>query len=141
MTPPPLKIDPKYGCFLRWPQDGNDWLHPNDVALARKMIPSQRIFRRDGQEGDFHCLHYGNIMIRARPALWQEVSHEGFDVGDWIEVLSHGMRNEPRTGLIREMLWDEREQAIRYQILENDVPIADLYAREDLQHVDPVQDT
>jgi hypothetical protein len=138
ITPPPLKTDPKYGCFLRWPQDGNDWLHPDDVALARAMIPSGRIFRRDGIHGEFHRLHYGNIMFRARPALWQEVPHEGFDIGDWVEVLSHGMRNEPRTGVIREMLWDEGERAVRYQILENDIPIADLYAREDLQRVEPM---
>src|SRR4051794_16299072 len=136
--PPPLKTDPKYGCFLRWPQDGNEWLHPDDVALVRTLIPSQRIFRRDGVEGEFHRLHYGDITFRAKPALWQEVSYEGFDIGDWVEVLRRGMCNEPRTGVVREMLWDDRERAICYQICDNEVPIADLYAREDLQHVDPV---
>ena len=45
---PPLKTDPKYGYFPWWPQDGNDWLHPDDVAIARSMIPSNRMFRRDG---------------------------------------------------------------------------------------------
>jgi hypothetical protein len=138
IDPPPLKSDPKYGCFLRWPQDGNDWLHPEDAALARTMIPSQRIFRRDGNDGEFHRLHYGSVSLRALPALWQEVAYEGFDIGNWVEVLSRGMRNEPRTGVIREMLWDERARAIRYQIAENDVPIADFYTREDLQRVDPV---
>ena len=136
--PPPLKTDPKYGCFLRWPQDGNDWLHPDDVAVARTLIPSGRVFRRDGADGEFHCLHYGDLLLRVRPALWQEVSYEGFDIGDWAEVLSHGMRNEPRTGIIREMLWDDRDRTIRYQIAENGVPIADLYSREDLQRVEPV---
>jgi len=138
MSPPPLKTDPKYGCFLRWPQDGNDWLHPDDVALARTMMPSQRIFRRDAADGDFHRLHYGNVVLRALPALWQEVAYEGFNIGDWVEVLCHGMRNEPRTGVIREMLWDERARAVRYQITESDVPIADFYTREDLQRVEPV---
>jgi hypothetical protein len=135
-----LKTDPKYGCFLRWPQDGNDWVHPDDVATARAMIPSGRVFRRDGTEGKFHCLQYGGVTLRVLPALWQEVAHEDFDIGDLVEVLSRGMRNEPRTGIIREMLWDYRDRAIRYQIAENDVPIADLYARGDLQHVEQVQD-
>ena len=137
MTPPPLKTDPKYGYFARWPQDGNDWLHPDDVALARTLIPSGRIFRRDGIDGAYQLLHYGDIRLRARPALWQEVSHEGFNIGDWVEVRSLGMRNEPRTGVIREVLWNERTRAIAYQITENNNPIADLYAREDLQPVDP----
>src|SRR4051794_18226846 len=138
-TTPPLKTDPKYGCFLRWPQDGNDWLHPDDVALARTMVPSQRVFRRDGMEGEFHHLTYGDITLRARPALWQEVAHEGFDIGDWVEVLSHGMRNEPHTGLIREMLWDDRLRGVCYQIVENDNLIPDLYTRDDIRHVEPVK--
>ena len=138
MTSPPLKTDPKYGCFLRWPQDGNDWLHPDDVALARTLIPSDRVFCRDGTEGDFHRFHYGEITFRARLILWQEVTNEGLNIGDWVEVLSRGMRNESRVGVIREVLWNQRERGIHYQIMENDVPIADLYAREDLQHVEPV---
>ncbi len=137
-TPPPLKTDPKYGCFPWWPQDGNDWLHPDDVALARTIIPSQRVFRRDGGGGGYLLLRYGDIRLRVRPTLWLEIDHEGFEVGDWVEVLSRGMRNEPRTGVIREMRWDEHERAVRYQISENDVPIPDRYARDDLQHVEPV---
>jgi hypothetical protein len=135
---PPLKTDPKYGCYLRWPQNGNDWLHPDDVALARTMIPSGRVFRRDGAEGEYHVLEYGEVRMRVRPALWQEVAYEGFDIGDWVEILSRGMRNERRTGVIREMFWDDRERAILYQISDNNVPIADMYARDDFERVEPV---
>ena len=72
------------------------------------MIPSDRVFRRDGTEGEYLLMHYGDVTLRVRRTLWQEVSPEGFEIGDWVEVLSRGMRNEPRTGVIREMLWDER---------------------------------
>ena len=138
MSAPPLKTDPKYGYFPWWPEDGNDWLHPEDVAQARSMIPSERIFRRDGTDGEFFVLHYGETRLRVRPALWQEVELEGFELGDWVEVLSRGLRNEPRTGVIREMLWDESARAIRYQISENDRPLEERYAREDLRHVEPM---
>jgi hypothetical protein len=63
---------------------------------------------------------------------------EGLEIGDWVEVVSRGMLNEPRTGTIREVLWDEDAQALRYQIFENGQPIERLYAREDLQRVEPV---
>jgi hypothetical protein len=138
MSAPPLKTEPKYGYFPHWPQDGNDWLHPDDVATARAMIPSPRIFRRDGADGDYFVLHYGNVTIRVRPALWQEVEPEGIEIGDWVEVLSRGMLNEPRTGTVREILWDENTRAIRYQILEAGQPIMHSYAREDLQRIEPV---
>jgi hypothetical protein len=138
MSAPPLKTDPKYGYFPHWPRDGNDWLHPEDVARARAMIPSPRVFRRDGVDGEYAVLHYGDVRIRVRPALWQEVEPEGIDIGEWVEILSRGMLNEPRTGTVREILWDEDARAIRYQISEAGQPIAHLYAREDLQRVEPV---
>jgi hypothetical protein len=138
MAAPPLKTDPKYGYFPRWPEDGNDWIHPEDVATARAMIPSGRIFRRESAMGAYAVLHYGDAAIRVRPALWQEVEPEGLNIGDWVEVISRGMLNEPHTGTIREMLWVEEEQAIRYQISSGGRPIERLYAPEDLQRVEPV---
>jgi hypothetical protein len=104
------------------------------------MIPSQRIFRREGTTDEYVVMHYGDVRLRVRPTLWQEVPHEGFDLGDWVEVLSRGMRNEPRVGVIREMLWDERAGAMRYQIADAGQPIEQLYAREDLRRVEPVQE-
>lgn len=102
------------------------------------MIPSGRVFRRDGEEGDYLLMHYGDVTLRVRRTLWFEVLPEGFEIGDWVEVLSRGMRNEPRTGVIREMLWDDRARAIHYFILDNDVPISQHYTRDDLEHVDPI---
>jgi hypothetical protein len=138
MTPPPLKTDPKYGYFPWWPEDGDEWVHPEDVAAARAMIPSGRVFRRDGGDGDYVLMHYGAVTLRVRRTLWVEVELEGFEIGEWVEVLSRGMLNEPRTGVIREMLWDERSRAMRYQISENAQSVEQLYAREDLRHVEPV---
>jgi hypothetical protein len=136
---PPLKVDPKYGCFPWWPEDGNDWVHPDDVAQARAMIPSGRIFRRDASDGEYLLMRYGDIALRVRRTLWQEIEPEGFELGDWVEVLSRGLRNEPRTGIIREMLWDARASVIRYFIWENEVPINDAYTRDDLRHVQPTE--
>ena len=138
MAVPPLKTDPKYGYFPWWPEDGDDWIHPEDVAVARSMIPSNRVFRRDGARGEYLLMHYGDTTLRVKRTLWQEVPAADFQIGDWVEVLSRGVRNEPRTGTIREVLWDEGAREIQYQIYESDQPIADLYRREDLQRVEPV---
>jgi hypothetical protein len=132
----PLKTDPKYGYYPWWPEDGDAWIHPEDAAAARSLIPSERIFRRDGTTGPFVVLHYGDVTLRVRPTLWQEVEPEGFEVGDWVEVLTRGLTNEPRIGRIAQMLWDEHAEAIRYQLVENGQPIATRYARNDLRHVE-----
>jgi hypothetical protein len=134
---PPLAIDPKFGYFPWWPEDGDAWVHPDDVHVARTLIPSGRIFRRDGTEGEFGVLHYGNVSLRTKPALWQEVERPAFEIGDWVEVRSRGLANEPRTGTIAEIEWDSHEGEIRYQIVENGQRIETLYARDDLKRVDP----
>jgi hypothetical protein len=135
-----LKVDPKYGFYPWWPEDGNDWLHPEDVELARQLIPSPRVFRRDGEHGPFVVLHYGDLRLRVRRTLWQEVPPEGYEIGDWVEVLSRGQKNTPRTGQIREMLWEPRSASMRYQITEAGQPIPKAYEAADLRPVEPRAD-
>ena len=136
MALPPLKTDPKYGFYPWWPEDGDDWLHPEDVELARDLIPG-REWRRDGERGPYVVLHYGELRLRVKRTLWQEVPPEGFEIGDWVEVLTRGMKNLPRTGVIREMHWEPRMRSLRYQIAEGDVPVPNFYATEDLRRVEP----
>ncbi len=140
MTPPPLKSDPKYGYYPWWPEDGEGWIHPEDVEIAKRLIPSGRIFRRDGEQQDFIVLHYGAEQVRVRRTLWMEVESEGLEIGDLVEVVPQGMQNEPRTGVIREMLWDADAEGIRYQISAAEVPVETLYSRDDLVHVTPRED-
>lgn len=137
MSAPPLKTDPKYGYFPWWPEDGDAWVHPEDVGLARQMIPSERVFRREGTCGPYVVMHYGEIRLRVLPKLWQEVAPEGLEIGDWVEVLTRGMKNTARTGTIREMLWDDGAKTIRYQISENGRAIEDRYTIDDLKRVEP----
>jgi len=138
MDLPNLKTDPKYGFYPWWPEDGDDWVHPEDVATARHTIPSPRVFRRDGEHGPFVTLHYGQLQLRVKPTMWQEVPWEGYNVGDWVEVLSRGQKNTPRTGVIREMEWEPRSRSMRYYIDEAGHPVPNAYAAEDLRHVEPV---
>ena len=132
-----MKTDPKYGYYPWWPENGNDWLHPEDVELARQMIPSSRVFRRDGEQGPFVVLHYGDFRLRVKRTLWQEVDSDGFEIGDWVEVLSRGQRNTPRTGVIREMHFSSVERCLTYRITEADQPIPNDYTADDLRHVEP----
>ena len=65
------------------------------------------------------------------------MANEGFEIGDWVEVLSRGLRNTPRTGVIREMHYSTIDRCLLYQILENDQPIPKQYSATDLRHVEP----
>jgi len=137
MDLPDLKPTPKYGYYPRWPEDGDAWVHPEDAALARELLPGLRVFRREGEFTPLAVLRYGDVRLRVKPALWQEVAWEGFDVGDWVEVLSRGMQHTPRTGVICEMEFDVRQGSLRYQIREVDQQIPTWYAAGELRRVDP----
>lgn len=134
-----LKTDPQYGVYPWWPEDGDDWLHPEDVIAARQMIPSWRVFRRDGRKNSYSILHYGAVRLRARPTLWIKMHAEGYDLGNWVEVKSRGIRNTPRTGIIREMRYNPWSKRIEYQIHDTYLPIETHYHAEDLRHIEPIQ--
>jgi hypothetical protein len=95
------------------------------------------VWRREGEQGPFVVLDYGPLRLRVKRTLWVEVAHEGFDVGDLVEVLSRGMANTPRTGVIREMHWDAGERVIRYFVDEAGAPVPTAYLAGDLRHVEP----
>jgi hypothetical protein len=107
------------------------------VKLARSHIPSARIFKRDGQRGEYLIISYGVVRLRVKRTLWREVAWEGLDVGDWVEVQSRGAVNTWRTGVIREMRWSARWNKIHYYIDEAGQPIPKAYSREDLRRVEP----
>lgn len=134
-----LKTDPAYGYYPWWPENGNDWVHPEDVEVARQTIPSQRIWRRDGQRGDFVVLAYGELTLRVRRTLWRELRWEGFDIGNLVEVRTRGMQNDHRTGTITEMRWDEHKGRILYEVHEPEDTIENPrpYTADDIKHVEP----
>ena len=135
-----MKIEPRYGYYPWWPEDGDEWLHPEDVELARETIPSMRIFRREAEDEPYQKLYYGELRLRVLRTLWQEVKSEGFEIGDWVEVLSRMGNNEPRTAQIREMVWDQHARGLRYQVIDNGKPIPNFFTAEDLRHVDPTEE-
>ena len=115
---------PRYGYYPWWPEDGEDFIHPDDRQHAKGLLPGKRIFRCGESTGEYLTLHYGKKKIRVKRRLWQEIKHEGYEIGDLVEVLSHGLQNQPITAEIFEILWDETLHQIMYQLLLHENPHA-----------------
>ncbi|MEO0531232.1 MAG: hypothetical protein AAF266_11760 [Planctomycetota bacterium] len=137
---PPIKTDPKYGYFPWWPEDGDAWVHPDDAAKARSLIPSQRVWKRDGiadESCDVVVMHYGETRLRVRRVLWRELKAPDFDVGNAVEVRSRLMRNEPHTGHVRELHWDDHAGVVRYWLtLADGTKLERSYTADDLKPVE-----
>ena len=128
----------KLVIFVSWPDEGADAIHPEDLALARKRIPGERIYRvsTPANYGSSNIplleFRHGEEVIRARPLLWREVRDEGLSVGDWVEVKSLWGKNDPFVGQIAEMIWDEYAEAIRYRLRQTDMVNPKLFGVGDL---------
>ncbi|MBI2825104.1 MAG: hypothetical protein HYX69_10500 [Planctomycetia bacterium] len=131
-----MSVTSDYRIYPWWPQNGNAWVHPDDVKLARRLIPSSRMFRSEGREGSYLVLGYGPYRIRVRPALRQLVRGDGFNVGDQVEVCSHRGRNRAMIATIREMRYDNRKRAVRYSLRVRGKPVARTYTAGDLRKIE-----
>ena len=123
---------PDCGAYLTWPCEGTDWIHPDDVALVEKWIPSTRVFRRHSFDGVYYTLQYGEQSVRVKPTLWRKVDDEGFSVGEHVEVLSHFNENDPCLGVVSEMRWDKPSGRIVYTIVSRELPLPRPFFASDL---------
>ena len=115
-----LRQPPRLGVCLWWPAEASSWIHPEDMEIAKRLIPGNRIFKRQD------CLHYadrklgyslityGSEQLRVLPAIWLPVQFEGFEIGDLVEIKSRLGRRRPAIGTIRDILWNRLSQRVHY---------------------------
>jgi len=127
-----LSVLPKHG-FCLWPEDGQDWIHPNDLEVALQLIPSKRIFRKEDcsdpilKRLGYVEYSYGDRSFRGLPSLWHEVATEGYELGDTIELKSANGKLRPIIADIDGMFWNRHEQVVEYEIVKNGVPQPNRY--------------
>ncbi len=121
-----------YAIYTRWPKDGNDWIHPEDVSLVRKLIPSRRVFRREADQGRYNVFSYGKREFRIMPTMHMAIDGEGLDIGDRVEVKSRLGKNNAFVGRVRDMRWNDRYQRIEYYLLHAEQRVPRWYELADL---------
>ena len=119
---------PDYGCFPRWPQNGNGFIHPDDVHYATRMIPSERVFRREAFDGKYYHYRYGKVLVRMEPCLWLQVASEGIDIGDQVETVGVGMERELFVAEVFGMYYVRRKGCILYRLRRGDSLVPNLYS-------------
>ncbi|MDG2221503.1 MAG: hypothetical protein P8L85_08995 [Rubripirellula sp.] len=127
---PPL---PDYGCIVRWPADGQGFIHPDDVPIATRCFPSERVFRRDLFDGVYYHYSYGPLRFRLRPTMWLKVEAEGIDVGDQVETTGLGMERELFVARIKGMYFVRQKGRILYRLTRSDNLVPGLFASHQLR--------
>ena len=124
---------PDYGCIARWPEDGQGFIHPHDVSNANRIIPSERVLRREYFDGVFYHVRYGDIWFRLQPCLWLPVQSEGIDIGDQVETLGVGMERELFVAEVVGMYFVRRKGRILYRLAKNGKMVKKLYLNDELR--------
>ncbi len=126
-------ILPDYGCIVRWPQDGQAFIHPDDVAIATRCFPSERVLRRDRFDGVYYHFRYGPLRFRLRPCMWLTVDSDGIDIGDTVETTGPSMERELFVAQVWGMYYVRRKGCILYRLKRGDTKIPKLMPASQLR--------
>ena len=132
---PALRRPPQYGAYLWWPEEGSDWIHPEDIESATELIPSSRVFCRRDDKSPYSLLNYGKTAIRVKPTLWYEITSDGFELGDLVEVKSHMGKLKPLIATIADIFWNRHHQRIDYYLNSAGRKLLKTYRIDELQPV------
>ena len=124
---------PDYGCIARWPENGQGFIHPDDVATVNQVIPSERVLRRDHFDGTYYHVRYGEIGFRLRPCLWLPVRTEGIDIGDKVETIGVGLERELFVAEVAGMYFLRRKGRIFYRLVRNRKILPKLFLADHLR--------
>ncbi len=123
---------PKFGVYPGWPLDGDDWIHPNDIELAVKLIPGRRIFLRIDLDDVYWLIGYGDHSLRVKPTMWLEVPDPHFEVGDQVEVKSNMGKRRARIATVNNVFWNQPKQRAEFQLRMFGKPVPKIYFVDDL---------
>ncbi|MEX1039536.1 MAG: hypothetical protein WDZ51_02825 [Pirellulaceae bacterium] len=129
----PIKPPTTYVLFQRWPEDGNDWIHPEDRGLEEGLIPSDFVFRRDLIDDHWYRLSYGDVSIRIRSVLFEEVAPPVFEIGQLVELNSSFDARKPGVGRVYAIRYNLYHRQAVYYLIRGDLKSETPYLATDLR--------
>ncbi|MBI1248572.1 hypothetical protein GC197_12125 [bacterium] len=136
----PVKPPVSWVMFSRWPEDGDHWIHPDDRNKAEGLIPSDCIFRREVVDDDWYQVSYGDVTLRIRPVMVEELPEPKFKMGEIVELQHQFDVEKLTTGTIYAVRWSEYYQEPQYYLVRGDLKSQNPYLAKDLKHFEPPKD-
>ena len=124
---------PDYGCFLRWPENGQGFIHPDDTPIATQLIPSPRVLKRVSFDGVYYHYTYGRLRFRLRPAMWLPIRIEEFEIGDQVETKGVGLERERFVATVWGMYYVQRKGCILYRLRRGEQLVPKLFSGDQLR--------
>lgn len=125
-----------YVFFPWWPEDGDEWLRPDGVDVARRLIPGRRVFLRSRESDEWTRYAYGDESFFAKPALSIIVKGEGIRVGDFVEVCFR-LGAQSLIAEVREMQYSLYHDCIEYRLKNRDLLLERRFTSAEFRRLDP----
>ena len=134
-----LKRPTRFGVFRWWSEQIPSWIHPDDQLVAERLIPGNRVFRRDecenasDRELGYSVFRYGREWLRGKPALWLEIGNPEFEMGDLIEIKSQNGKHRLQIAEISAILWNQKTLKTEFRVSINGIQIAKPYYKDEIR--------
>ncbi|GKX55263.1 hypothetical protein SOASR030_13750 [Leminorella grimontii] len=107
-----LDLQGRWGLYPWFDGNDVDFICPDDVERARKLVLYGKVFYCEKQCGDFIVLIYGDCSLKVNPCLFKPVRDIRFSIGDKISVSPLLSSKE---GVILNIEWHhKRDEPIYY---------------------------
>lgn len=126
---------PDWGVYLRWPEDGNNWIHPDDITLAQSLIPSRSVFNRTKWDGEFYHLNYGEHRLRVRPSMWMPIEPVDLSIEQQVELLAQFGKHDPGIFRIEDILYDPEHRRTEFILRRGEIVLETPFTRQDMKPV------
>lgn len=133
----PLKPNVDHVMLSRWPQDGDDWIHPEDRQLAEGLIPSDRIFRRELQPDGYYQLSYGPLKIRVQPVMFDDAPEPVFEIDQFVKLKMAFDSDRTEAGRIYDIRYSQYHDAPQYYLIRGDMKSRTPYLADALELFTP----
>ena len=140
-----LVLKPRYGIFPWWPDDSDNWVHPDDLSIAMELVPGCQILRRASpnskiddessscENDQFVSFECGSQVFRAVPKMWLEVPEPDYELFDQVEICSKLGKIHPKIATVSSVCWNRLKRVAEYRLERNGMPLPGLFHAADLQ--------
>ncbi|MHC2069160.1 DUF6960 family protein [Bremerella sp. T1] len=135
----PVKPPVSWVMFSRWPEDGDHWIHPDDRHKAEGLIPSDFIFRREVTDDDWYLISYGDVHMKTRPVMVEELPEPKFKMGEIVELAHQFDVDKMTTATIYAVRWSDYHQEPNYYVTRGNLKSQNAYLAKDLKPFEPPQ--
>jgi hypothetical protein len=103
-----------WGVFPWNPEHGHQHIHPDDLAIAQKCLPTLVVFQCVAESEVYITLKYKHIILRVKPELYQVVDEPIVGVGGSVSILVGSA--QCKKGTVEHLTWHFKDHAIMYTL-------------------------